>query len=178
MCTRPDHRSVDPAAAAMLKISDREGFDTAWSRLEAQQPQCGYGLLGTCCRNCSHGSLPHRPLGEGPNRGVCGATADTIVARNLARMAAAGALCSFGSWAQSSFTAQRGRLEGRNTEYNIINPEKLFGSRPTRHPDRWTGNPGHCGRCRRPGFGLLRRPGGRRHPLCRGAICRRSVWSC
>jgi carbon-monoxide dehydrogenase catalytic subunit len=68
-----------------------EGIDTVWERLAAQQPQCGYCLMGVSCRNCSMGPCRVDPFGEGPQRGVCGADADTIVARNLGRTIAAGA---------------------------------------------------------------------------------------
>jgi carbon-monoxide dehydrogenase catalytic subunit len=125
MGTRPDHRTVDPAAAAMLKISDREGFDTAWSRLEAQQPQCGYGQLGTCCRNCSMGPCRIDPLEEGPRRGVCGANADTMVARNLARMAAAGS-SAHSDHGRKVALLLREVASGRNIDYTIINPDKLM----------------------------------------------------
>ncbi len=84
-------RSYDPAAQEMLEIAAQEHLETAWDRLEAQQPQCGYGLLGICCRNCGMGPCRIDPFGNGPQRGVCGADADTIVARNLARMIAGGA---------------------------------------------------------------------------------------
>jgi carbon-monoxide dehydrogenase catalytic subunit len=125
MGTRPDYRSADPAAAAMLKISDREGFDTAWSRLEAQQPQCGYGQLGTCCRNCSMGPCRIDPLGEGPRRGVCGANADTMVARNLARMTAAGA-SAHSDHGRRVALLLREVASGRNSDYTIANADKLL----------------------------------------------------
>ncbi len=56
----------------------------------AQEPQCGYCALGVSCRNCSMGPCRIDPFGEGPQLGVCGATADLIVARNLGRSIAAG----------------------------------------------------------------------------------------
>ncbi len=83
-------RSIDPAAHEMLQVAEREHLETAWDRLEKQQPQCGFGELGICCRNCNMGPCRIDPFGEGPTRGVCGATADTIVARNLIRMIAGG----------------------------------------------------------------------------------------
>ncbi|MCX6348251.1 MAG: anaerobic carbon-monoxide dehydrogenase catalytic subunit, partial [Candidatus Aureabacteria bacterium] len=67
------------------------GEDTAWDRLEDQEPQCGFGTLGICCRNCRMGPCRIDPFGDGPREGVCGATAEVIAARNLLRMIAAGA---------------------------------------------------------------------------------------
>ncbi|MCM8821921.1 MAG: anaerobic carbon-monoxide dehydrogenase catalytic subunit [Candidatus Omnitrophica bacterium] len=60
-------------------------------RFESQKPQCGFGLLGICCRNCALGPCRISPFEEGAQLGVCGANADTITARNFLRMVAAGA---------------------------------------------------------------------------------------
>jgi carbon-monoxide dehydrogenase catalytic subunit len=84
-------RSNDKASQQMLKHIADNGFESAWDRFEKQQPQCGFGKLGLCCRNCSMGPCRIDPFEEGPQTGICGATADTIAARNLIRMIAAGA---------------------------------------------------------------------------------------
>jgi len=84
-------RSADPASQFLLTKAAKEGVETAWDRYEAQNTQCGFGELGVCCRNCLMGPCRIDPLENGPKKGVCGATADTIVARNLIRMIAAGA---------------------------------------------------------------------------------------
>lgn len=81
-------KTPDPAVREMLLRSEQIGFDTAFDRFDAQQPQCSFGLCGTCCRICNMG--PCRITPKAP-RGVCGADADLIVARNLLRSAAAGA---------------------------------------------------------------------------------------
>jgi carbon-monoxide dehydrogenase catalytic subunit len=67
------------------------GFELAWDRYEAVLPQCDFGVLGICCKNCMLGPCRIDPFGDGAKCGVCGATADVIAARNLARHAAAGA---------------------------------------------------------------------------------------
>jgi carbon-monoxide dehydrogenase catalytic subunit len=87
----PEKASLNPAAQELIEKAEREKIETAWHRYLAQQPQCGFGLLGICCRNCAQGPCRIDPFGIGPKRGVCGADADTIVARNLLRMIAAGA---------------------------------------------------------------------------------------
>lgn len=85
-------RSIDPSVHAMLARAEELGIPTAWDRLEAMQPQCGFGELGVCCRHCNMGPCRISPFEEeGPEQGVCGATADVIVARGLIRMIAAGA---------------------------------------------------------------------------------------
>ena len=75
---------------AMRKVAAQEGIPTVWDRLEAQQPQCGYCALGVSCRICAMGPCRIDPFGEGPQKGVCGADADLIVARNFGRAIAAG----------------------------------------------------------------------------------------
>jgi carbon-monoxide dehydrogenase catalytic subunit len=87
----PKKRSSDKAAQEMLKYMEEAGLENAWDRFEQQQPQCGFGRLGICCRNCSMGPCRIDPFEDGPKAGVCGADADTIAARNLLRMIAAGA---------------------------------------------------------------------------------------
>jgi len=87
----PKKRSSDKASYEMLKYVNEAGLETAWDRFEQQEPQCGFGKLGICCRNCSMGPCRIDPFGEGPQVGICGATADTIAARNLVRMIASGA---------------------------------------------------------------------------------------
>jgi carbon-monoxide dehydrogenase catalytic subunit len=65
--------------------------ETVWERSAEQKPRCGFGEKGTCCRNCYMGPCRINPKGKSPQKGVCGATAEVIVARNFARMIAAGA---------------------------------------------------------------------------------------
>ena len=84
-------RSVDNSVNYLLEKIKQTGIETTWDRLEQQQPNCGFGELGICCRNCFMGPCRIDPFGQGPRKGVCGATAETIVARNFSRMIAAGA---------------------------------------------------------------------------------------
>jgi carbon-monoxide dehydrogenase catalytic subunit len=83
-------RSSDKAAQKMIAQMAKSGQQNAWDRLDAQLPQCGFGKLGLCCRICTMGPCRIDPFGEGPQLGVCGADADTIVARNFLRAVAAG----------------------------------------------------------------------------------------
>ncbi len=48
-------KTPDPAISEMLRHSDELGIDTAFDRFDAQQPQCAFGLSGTCCRICNMG---------------------------------------------------------------------------------------------------------------------------
>jgi carbon-monoxide dehydrogenase catalytic subunit len=82
---------ADKASQQLYKRAQEEQISTVWDRYDAMQPQCGFGTLGLCCRNCSMGPCRIDPFGDGPKLGICGADADTIAARNIARMVAGGA---------------------------------------------------------------------------------------
>lgn len=117
-------RSTDPASREMLTVMARAGQETAWDRFEKQQPQCGFGELGLCCRNCNMGPCRIDPFGEGPSNGICGATADIIVARNLLRSIAAGAAAHSD---HARDVAQTFKLisEGKAPSYTITDKAKM-----------------------------------------------------
>jgi len=86
-----EKKSIDKASLEMIEQCKQCGLITAWDRYENMLPQCGFGQLGICCRVCAMGPCRIDPFSENGQTGICGATADTIIARNLVRMIAAGA---------------------------------------------------------------------------------------
>ena len=123
MSWKAEDKSIDKATQDMIKKAEKDGVETVWDRLEAQQPQCGYGLLGICCKNCMSGPCRIDPFGDGPKKGVCGATADTIVARNILRMIAAGA-AAHSDHGRHVVLAMHEALEGK-APYPIKDEKKL-----------------------------------------------------
>jgi len=118
-------RSIDPATHEMLARAEELGLETAWDRYEAMLPQCGFGELGVCCRNCNMGPCRISPFeDEGPQRGVCGATADIIVARNLIRMIAGGAAAHSDHGRDIAHTLLL-TAEGKSGGYEIKDEAKL-----------------------------------------------------
>jgi carbon-monoxide dehydrogenase catalytic subunit len=71
----------------MIEKAQSECADTCFNRADAQSIGCKFGDNGVCCRICYMG--PCRITPRTPT-GVCGADADTIVARNYLREVAAG----------------------------------------------------------------------------------------
>jgi carbon-monoxide dehydrogenase catalytic subunit len=108
----------------MLKIAEQEQIPTVWDRWEAMQPQCGFGTLGLCCRHCSMGPCRIDPFGSGPKTGVCGATADTIAARHIVRMIAAGGAAHSDHGRDVTHTLLM-IGEDPNSDYSVKSPEKL-----------------------------------------------------
>lgn len=101
-------QTPDPAVREMLLHMQEMGVETVFDRFDRQQPQCSFGIAGVCCKNCYMG--PCRITKKCP-RGVCGADADVIVARNLLRALAAGA-AAHGARGRESMLALKKAGEG------------------------------------------------------------------
>lgn len=93
--------------------------ETSHHRVKKQSVKCGFGQQGVCCRLCSNG--PCRVTPKSP-RGVCGATADTIVARNFLRAVAAGAGCYLHVIENTALNLKKtGENKGLIKGYNALN---------------------------------------------------------
>ncbi|QTA79786.1 Carbon monoxide dehydrogenase, catalytic subunit [Desulfonema limicola] len=108
----------------MLKKADSDQIETVWERYENQLPQCGYCEMGLSCRICNMGPCRIDPFGEGPQKGVCGADADIIVARNLGRMIAAGA-AAHSDHGRDLVEVLADVAKGKAPGYSISDPVKL-----------------------------------------------------
>ena len=103
--------SIDPAAQEMIIRADLLGISTSFRRAE-DLAACNIGGAGMCCKLCGMG--PCRLTKEGQT-GVCGATIDTIQARNLIRAIAAGAAAHSDHGRDMAFTLKavaNGEAEG------------------------------------------------------------------
>ena len=119
---RPDEQVIDFASLRILGKAEFENIDTCFARMEVQGNQCKFGTSGVCCRVCHMG--PCRITPKAP-RGVCGANADTIVARNYLMEVLAG----------TSAHSDHGRhlvlrlkkvAEGKEKDYVIKDEKALF----------------------------------------------------
>ena len=90
-------KSIDEATLQLIEKANKDQVSTVFERAE-KMAACPIGAEGSCCSNCAMG--PCRvPLARGKTetpedkkkrRGLCGATAETIAARNFVRKIAAG----------------------------------------------------------------------------------------
>ncbi len=119
-----EERSIAVDVQKILRNVGGENVETVWDRLHSQEPQCGYCSLGLSCRNCAMGPCRIDPFGEGPQKGVCGANADVIVARNLARTIAAGA-AAHSDHGRDILEALFQVGVGETESYRITDTEKL-----------------------------------------------------
>ncbi len=120
----PQDKTADKAVECVMNEVCIPEISTAWDRYQAMQPQCGFGELGVCCRNCLMGPCQIAVYGDGPKEGICGAKAYTIVARYIVRMAAGG--CSAHSDHGRHIThVLKDVAEGKAPSYSIKDPDKL-----------------------------------------------------
>jgi len=117
-------KSRDKATLQMIDVARDQGIKLTWDRYQKQLPQCGFGELGLCCRHCLQGPCRIDPLGNGPTAGVCGAGADTMVARGLARAVAAGTASHGGHAKHLAHTLLRA-AEGKAPDYPVKDESKL-----------------------------------------------------
>ena len=130
-----NEKSVDVTTEKILKVADKQNISTVFDRYEAMEPECGFGQLGICCRNCVMGPCRIDPfaaddkhsdgLGSGAREGICGATADIIAARNLVRMIAAGASAHSDHGRDVACTLLE-TSKGKTKGYGIKGKEKLL----------------------------------------------------
>ncbi|MBU0697902.1 MAG: anaerobic carbon-monoxide dehydrogenase catalytic subunit [Proteobacteria bacterium] len=125
--------TIDPATQEMLARAQELGIETVFDRAVTMKP-CNIGMQGTCCKNCAMGPcrlpLPKVGIeGEDTRKGLCGATANTIAARNFARMVAAGASAhsDHGRCVAEVFLSVA-RKETK--DYKIKEPGRLLGIAP------------------------------------------------
>jgi len=96
--TENETKSIDQGSTELIEKATNDGVNTAFDRADTMKP-CPIGSVGSCCKNCGMGRC-RVPLAKGKEetpedklkrRGICGATAETIAARNFIRMIAGGA---------------------------------------------------------------------------------------
>lgn len=116
--------TLDPAVQEMLPIATEKNIPTIWDRYEQMLPQCGFGETGLCCRHCLQGPCRINPFEEGSQTGICGATADVMVARGLDRAIAAGTAAHSGHAKHLAHTLLK-LTQGKTKDYEIKDSVKL-----------------------------------------------------
>ena len=115
--------SICDATIQMLEKAKRDGVETAFDRAVSMKA-CPIGANSACCKHCSMG--PCRLNAKDPygKVGVCGATIDTIMARNFARMVASGC-AAHTDHGMSMLDLFREVVNGKIHDYKIKDTVKL-----------------------------------------------------
>jgi carbon-monoxide dehydrogenase catalytic subunit len=111
------------ATAQMLKKAERDGVETAFHRAFTMKA-CPIGADSACCKHGSMGPCRLNPKDPYAKVGVCGATIDTIMARNFARMVVSGA-AAHTDHGMSMLDVFREVVSGKVKDYTIKDPLKL-----------------------------------------------------
>lgn len=111
------------ATAQMLEKAGRDGVETTFLRA-ATMKACPIGADSACCKNCSMGPCRLNPRDPYAKVGVCGATMDTIMARNFARMVATGS-AAHNDHGMNILKVFKGIVEGEINDYSIADQDKL-----------------------------------------------------
>jgi len=129
----PKEISIDPGTQELQARAQKLGIETVFDRAAKMKP-CNIGIQGICCKNCAMGPcrlpLPKGGIEGGDDRkGLCGATANTIAARNFARMVASGAAAhsDHGRCVAEVFMAAARK---ESAAYKIKDPVKLLAVAP------------------------------------------------
>jgi len=120
----PKELTACDATAQMIIKGRRDGIETAFDRA-ANMKACPIGADSACCKHCFMG--PCRLNAKDPygKVGICGATIDTIMARNFARMVAAGG-AAHTDHGMSMLDLFREVVNGNIKDYKIKNETKLL----------------------------------------------------
>ena len=102
-------KTPNPATKVLIEKITADGNETYLDRFANQQPQCSFGLKGTCCRMCQWG--PCR-ISEKSPRGICGRSQDEIVISNIIRALVSG-LAAHGRHAHEIIYTIKGVAEGK-----------------------------------------------------------------
>jgi len=112
--------SIDKTSQDLAKKAEEKGISTAYKRRE-QMKACPIGAQGMCCKHCNMG--PCRITPKNPT-GICGATGDTIAARNFARMVAAGTAAHSDHSREVALTLLHA-ARGEAKDYEVKDEKKL-----------------------------------------------------
>ena len=116
----PEEASHDPACIALLQLACDNEIETAFSRADSMAA-CPIGADGMCCKVCGMG--PCRLVKKGQT-GICGATLETVAARNFARMVAAGSSAHSDHGRGMAYTLLEA-AEGHAPDYQVHDLAKL-----------------------------------------------------
>ena len=119
----PREVTICDATAQMLEKARKDGVQTAFDRA-ANMKACPIGADSACCKHCSMGPCRLNAKSPYDKVGVCGATIDTIMARNFARMVAAGG-AAHTDHGMSMLDLFREVVNGKIHDYEIKDVHKL-----------------------------------------------------
>jgi carbon-monoxide dehydrogenase catalytic subunit len=115
--------TICDATQEMITKGREDGVDTAFDRA-VNMKACPIGADSACCKHCFMGPCRLNARDPYGKVGVCGATIDTIMARNFARMVASGS-AAHTDHGMSMLDLFREVVNGNIKDYSIKDTQKL-----------------------------------------------------
>ncbi len=112
------------STAQMITKARKDGVELFFDRAN-EMKACPIGAQSACCKHCSMGPCRMNVSSPYDRVGICGATIDTIVARNFGRMVAAGT-AAHTDHGMAMLELFRDVINGKNTDFKIQDPMKLM----------------------------------------------------
>ncbi len=116
-------RTTCEATSQMLEKARKDGVVIALDRATDMKP-CPIGVESACCKHCYMGPCRLNPKDPYKKVGICGATIDTIMARNLGRNVATGS-ASHNDHGMHILKLFKGIVEKKITDFTIDDTLKL-----------------------------------------------------
>lgn len=116
--------TICETTAEMITKARADGVELFFDRATSMKP-CPIGADSACCKNCSMGPCRMNVNSPYDRVGICGATVDTIVSRNFARMVAAGT-SAHTDHGMGMLELFRDVIEGKVKDVKIQDPIKLM----------------------------------------------------
>lgn len=116
--------TICESTAQMITKARQDGVELFFDRANSVKP-CPIGEQAACCKHCSMGPCRMNVNNPYDRVGVCGATVDTIVARNFGRMVAAGT-AAHTDHGMAMLELFRDVINGKVKDFSIQDPMKLF----------------------------------------------------
>jgi carbon-monoxide dehydrogenase catalytic subunit len=120
---RPEDITSCDSTQQMIHKARKDGVELFFDRAADMRP-CPIGNESACCKHCSMGPCRLNTKDPYSRVGICGATIDTIVARNFGRMVAAGT-AAHTDHGMAMLDLFRGVIDGTVKDFEIKDPVKL-----------------------------------------------------
>ncbi|MEE4242341.1 MAG: anaerobic carbon-monoxide dehydrogenase catalytic subunit [Desulfopila sp.] len=112
------------STSQMITKARSDGVELFFDRANDMKA-CPIGEKSACCKHCSMGPCRMNTNSPYDRVGVCGATIDTIMARNFGRMVAAGT-AAHTDHGMAMLELFKGVIDGKVKDFSIKDPQKLF----------------------------------------------------
>ena len=120
---RPEDITTSETTQQMIYKARKDGVELFFDRAAEMRP-CPIGEEAACCKHCSMGPCRMNTKDPYARVGICGATIDTIIARNFGRMVAAGT-AAHTDHGMAMLELFRGVIDGSVKDFEIKDTVKL-----------------------------------------------------